>query len=113
MQIHFIARIGLQPSETANQVLVSMQSVLRLCGHVPQAALPLRLLGARTFAVSPGDAFTTQLQAKTERELEELLERSNRPVSAAAAETARQEAEVCRPDESFIFKISGPFSDAW
>ena len=105
VQTHFTARIRLEESERANQVLMRLQSVLRLCGHVPQAALPVRLLGARTFAVSPGDSFTTQLQAKTERELEELLERSNRPVSAAADETARQEAEVCRSDKLFLSKL--------
>ena len=71
-----------------------MQSGLHLCAQLKLAARPLKLLGSRAYAVSSGDAFTTQLQAKTERELKRLLERSNRPVSDAAAETARQEAKV-------------------
>lgn len=63
--------------------------------HLGLEALP-RLLFVRSFAASDssGDVFTRQLQTKTEQELKELLERSNRPVSEAEAEAARQEAQV-------------------
>lgn len=65
----------------------------QLRGLLTRVSAP-SLKHVRKFAVSPGDAFSTQLQAKTERELKELLEKSNRPVSEAAAETKRQESKV-------------------
>jgi len=68
--------------------------------HLGLEVLP-RMLVVRSFAAadSSGDVFTRQLQAKTEQELKELLERSNRPVSEAEAEAARQEAKVAKQEQ--------------